>query len=199
MAERRARLERETAETKVILELALEGTGQAQVDTGLGMLDHLLTLLAWHGLFDITIEAKGDLKVDPHHTVEDVALALGKALREALGDRRGIQRMGHAIIPMDEALAMVAVDLGGRGYAAVEASFSTERIGELPTELIHHFLASMALEAQMNLHARVLHGLNDHHKAEALFKALARALDAATRLDERIPERPPSTKEVIEG
>jgi imidazoleglycerol-phosphate dehydratase len=157
------------------------------------MLDHLLEQVARHGLFDITIEASGDLHVNEHHTVEDVGICLGQALGQALGERRGIVRMGHAIVPMDEALALVAVDLGGRGYAAVDMDFTSDRIGQLPTEMIGHLLEACAIEGRFNLHVRVPAGTNDHHKAEAVFKALARALGDATRIDPRISDIP-STK-----
>lgn len=187
---------RETSETKVHVELALDGSGACEVNTGIRMLDHLLAQLARHGLFDMKITASG---ADKHHLVEDAAIALGRAFNEALGERRGIVRMAHALVPMDEALALVAVDISGRGYAVVEAPIGEENVGDLPADLVRHFLESLAAEAKLNLHARMLSGTNDHHKAEALFKALARALDAATRIDERIAGQIPSTKGVIES
>lgn len=199
MDKRRAIIKRGTGETKVSVELTIDGTGRFEVKTGIGMLDHLLAQLCRHGLFDITIKALGDLNVDQHHTVEDIAISLGRAFHQALGERRGIVRMGHALVPMDEALAMVAVDFGGRGYAVIDTSFDEERIGGLSANLISHFLESFALEARLNLHATVLRGSNDHHKAEALFKALGRALDTATRIDPRIAGQIPSTKEVIDS
>jgi imidazoleglycerol-phosphate dehydratase len=156
----------------------------------------MLSQLAQHGIFDIKLSATG---ADQHHVVEDVALSLGKAFNQALGDRRGIVRMAHAVVPMDETLAMVALDIGGRGYAAFEASFNSTRIEKMSADLIRHFFVSLASEAKLNIHAKVLSGIDDHHKAEALFKALARALDAATRLDERITGRIPSTKDTIES
>lgn len=195
---RTASVRRETRETKVAIELNIDGKGTSEISTGIGMLDHLLEQVARHGRFDIKIKAQGDLKVNEHHTVEDVAISLGKAFQEALGERRGIIRMGHAIVPMDEALALVAVDIGGRGYAKVEASFIKDYIGELPTGLIKHFLNSFALEARFNLHAKLLAGDDDHHKAEALFKALARALDRASEIDDRIAGEVPSTKGIID-
>ncbi len=195
---RSATVKRETKETKVTIELDVDGQGISEISTGIGMLDHLLEQVARHGRFDLKIEAQGDLKVNEHHTVEDVAISLGKAFHEALGERRGIVRMGHAVVPMDDALALVAVDIGGRGSAKVDASFAKERIGELPTRLISHFLQSFALEARLNLHAKLLAGEDDHHKAEALFKALGRALDDATEIDGRIAGEPPSTKGVID-
>ncbi len=199
MVGRSASQSRETAETRVRVEISLDGTGEAVVRTGLGMLDHLLTLLARHSRFDLTIDATGDLEVDAHHLTEDVGIALGRAISAALGDRGGIVRMGHAVVPMDDALALVAVDVGGRGYAALDLSFAGERIGELPAQLVAHFLRSLAQEARVNLHARLLAGEDDHHRAEAIFKALARALDQATRTDERLAGRVPSTKGVIES
>ncbi len=196
MPERKATVTRETAETNVRAELNVDGSGQFKITTGIRMFDHLLAQLAQHGVFDIKLSATG---ADQHHVVEDVAIALGKALNQAIGEKRGITRMAHAIVPMDEALAAVAVDVGGRTYNVTEASFSEANIGDLDADLIRHFLVSFASEARINLHAKVLSGINDHHKAEALFKALGRALDSATRLDERISGRVPSTKEVIES
>ncbi|RMF26995.1 MAG: imidazoleglycerol-phosphate dehydratase HisB [Chloroflexi bacterium] len=194
MSERIAQVGRQTAETTVEVRWNLDGTGQADLTTGIGFLDHMLHHVAVHGLFDLTVRAQGDLHVDAHHTVEDVAIVLGQALDRALGERRGIVRMGHAYVPMDEALAFVAVDLSGRPYAVIEADWEGSTIGELPTSLIPHFLESLAVHGRMNLHARVLYGRDDHHKAEALFKALGRALAAATRLDPRREGRVPSTK-----
>jgi len=185
MAAREARRQRRTAETEVAVFLRLDGQGEARVATGIGFLDHMLDLFAFHGLFDLEVQARGDLHVDPHHTVEDVAIVLGQALDEALGDRRGIVRMGHAWVPMDEALAFVAVDLSGRPYAVLDVAFSGPAIGALPTSLIPHFLETLAVHARMNLHARLLCGRDDHHRAEALFKALGRALEMAVRQDPR--------------
>ncbi|NQT71242.1 MAG: imidazoleglycerol-phosphate dehydratase HisB [Chloroflexi bacterium] len=192
-----ANINRETKETKITLELNIDGTGVCDIRTGVGMFDHMLEQLGKHGRFDLKVQAQGDLHIDEHHTVEDVGMVLGQAFAEALGERKGIVRMGHAVVPMDEALAMVAVDLSGRGYAKVEASFDKEYINELPTDLIKHVFESFAIEGRLNLHVRLLAGDNDHHKAEALFKALARALDDATRIDERIVGSIPSTKGVI--
>jgi len=196
-AERRATVSRETGETKVRLELVIDGKGKCQASTGIGMLDHLIDQIARHGLFDLGVEAKGDLELGQHHTLEDVAICLGQAFDQALGERRGIVRMGHAVVPMDEALAMVAVDISGRGYAAIEAPFEGRDISGLDTDLIRHFLETFATEAKLNLHARLLSGANDHHKVEALFKALAKALDTATRIDERLGGEVPSTKGTI--
>jgi len=196
MTERKAKVIRETAETNVKVELNIDGRGEFEITTGIRMVDHFLTQLAQHGAFDIKISASG---ADQHHVVEDVAISLGKAFNQALGQKRGIIRMAHAVVPMDEALSAVAVDIGGRGYSVVEASFSKDKIGELCVDLIRHFLVSFASEAKINLHAKVINGINDHHKAEALFKALGRALDAATQIDERIVDKVPSTKEIIES
>ncbi len=192
--ERVGKEERETKETKVYVEVDLDGSGQASIATGVGMLDHLLEQIARHGRIDITIKAEGDLQIDPHHTAEDVAICLGRALRKALGKKAGIVRFGHAVVPLDEALALVAVDVSGRGFAALDLTWTGERVGELPTELIGHMLWSIATEGELTLHAQVLAGASDHHKAEAVFKALARALGAATRLDPRLGGEVPSTK-----
>ena len=191
---RQATVSRETAETKVKVELALDGRGKCQAKTGIGMLDHLIEQIARHGLFDITVEATGDLKVGHHHILEDVAICLGQALDKALGDRRGIVRMGHAVVPMDEALSLVAIDISGRPYAVVEAVLEGKDISGLDTDLIRHFLQTFATEAKINLHARLLSKGNDHHRVEALFKALGRSLDIATRIDERVGSDIPSTK-----
>ncbi len=198
MSPRTATIRRETGETKIEITLDLDGRGRAQVNTGVGFLDHMLTALARHARFDLAVQATGDLHVDEHHTVEDIGITLGRALGEALGDRAGITRMGHAVVPMDEALALVAVDIGGRGYFVFDGSFDTPRIGQMATSLVPHFLESLALEARMNLHARLLSGRDDHHRAEALFKALARALHQATRLDPTLAGDVPSTKGTID-
>jgi imidazoleglycerol-phosphate dehydratase len=191
---RTAAIKRQTRETDIALTLALDGTGQYQIETGIGFLDHMLTHVAAHGLFDLTVQATGDLHVDPHHTVEDVALVLGQAFAEALGDKAGIVRMGSAYVPMDEALAFVAVDLSGRPYCVAEVAWTGPTVGGIPVTLIPHFIESFAVAAKANVHARVLYGRDDHHKAEALFKALGRALDMATRPDPRRGEAIPSTK-----
>jgi imidazoleglycerol-phosphate dehydratase len=189
-----ATLHRQTAETDITLTLNLDGSGRHALATGVGFLDHLLTHVAVHGLFDLEVHASGDLDIDAHHTVEDVALTLGQALAEALGDKRGLVRMGSAYVPMDEALAFVAVDLSGRPYTVVEAAWHSPMLGQMPTALVPHFLESFASAARLNLHARVLYGRDDHHQAEALFKALGRALDTATQLDPRRAGQIPSTK-----
>jgi imidazoleglycerol-phosphate dehydratase len=197
-AARTASVRRETRETAVSVELALDPpTAGYEVSTGIGMLDHMLEQLARHGLFDLRVEASGDIDRDPHHLVEDVGLVLGQALNEALGERRGISRFGHAIVPMDEALALVAVDLSGRGHASIDFNFEREMIGQLPTENIHHFLAAFAREGRLNLHVRELAGENDHHRVEAAFKALARALRQAANIDPRQAGDIPSTKDTL--
>ena len=193
-SDRRATVDRETAETRVHVELHLDGEGRAEVHTGIGFYDHMLSSFARHGRFDLTVTAEGDLHVDAHHTMEDVALALGEAFDRALADRAGITRMGDATVPLDEALVQVAVDISGRPYAATSFDFVGERIGDAPTEMVPHVLRSFATTARIALHVRQLAGANDHHIAEAAMKALGRALDAATRPDERIAGQVPSTK-----
>jgi len=195
---RRSSVVRETAETNISIELNIDGSGQWEINTGIGMFDHMLAQLARHGRFDIKLSATGD---DQHHLVEDVAICLGQAFGKALGEKRGIVRMANVSVPMDDALATVAVDISGRGYANLDLSFTdVEReISGLEIDLIRHFLESFAIEARLNLHARVVYGINDHHKAEALFKALGRALDAATSIDHRISGELPSTKDLLEG
>jgi imidazoleglycerol-phosphate dehydratase len=197
MSGRVGRYSRETRETAISVIWDLDGTGQAEVSTGIGMLDHLVSQIARHGIFDITLEAKGDLQIDTHHTVEDTGIALGRALADALGDSTGIVRMGDALVPLDEALAQVAVDLSGRGYSVISVAWTSPTLGEMPSDLVEHFLQSIAHEARFNLHARVLAGVNDHHKAECLMKALGRALCAATRQEPRRAGQAPSTKGVL--
>jgi imidazoleglycerol-phosphate dehydratase len=191
---RRATVARATEETDVSVALTLEGIGRHEIATGIGFLDHLLAHVAVHGLFDVEVRADGDLHVDPHHTVEDVALVLGRAFDQALGDRAGLVRVGAAYVPMDESLAFITVDLSGRPYAVTDLAWSGTRVGGLPVTLISHVLESFAVTARANVHARVLYGRDDHHKAEALFKALGRALDQATRRDPRRAGAIPSTK-----
>ena len=190
---RTAKIKRTTTETDVLCELALEGSGQHRIETGVGFLDHMLRHVAVHGLLDVTVEASGDLEIDSHHTIEDVGIVLGQALAEALGARRAIRRMGHAYVPMDEALAFVAVDLSGRPYSVIQATWHSPSIGQMPTSLVDHFMESLAVHGRMNLHARVEYGRDDHHQAEALFKALGRALRQAVAVDPR-REEVPSTK-----
>ncbi len=190
-------MRRETRETRVEVALNLDGTGRADVATGIGFLDHMLDSLARHARFDLTVRAEGDLHVDQHHTAEDVGIALGQALDKALGERRAIRRFGDATVPLDESLAQAAVDLGGRGWASIDLPFRGTTIGGLSAEMIPHLLRSLAMEGRFSLHVRLLAGQNDHHQAEATFKALARALDDATRPDPRIAGEVPSTKGVI--
>jgi imidazoleglycerol-phosphate dehydratase len=194
---RTSKLTRETGETQISVELNIDGLGKYQLDTGNGMFDHLLAQLSRHGLIDLSISAKGDVQVGWHHLVEDVGILLGKAIREAVGDGRGITRMAHSYVPLDEALALVVVDFGGRGYAVIEADLGDSDLGGLPGDLIRHFLESLAREGNFNLHVRVLAGLNNHHKAEAIFKGLARSMRAALTPDERIAGEVPSTKGTI--
>jgi imidazoleglycerol-phosphate dehydratase len=191
---RNATVHRQTRETDIQITLDLDGTGQHEIVTSIGFLDHMLTHVAAHGLFDLTVQAQGDLHVDPHHTVEDVALVLGQAFDQALGDRAGIVRTGSAHVPMDETLALVAVDLSGRPYCVAQIEWTGPTVGGIPVTLIPHFLESFAVTARANVHARVLYGRDDHHKAEALFKALGRALDVAIRQDPRRGGAIPSTK-----
>lgn len=178
-------VERKTQETDIQIALNLDGRGSAEIQTGIGFLDHMLHHVAVHGLFDLQVRAAGDLQIDAHHTIEDVAIVLGDALDRAVGERRGITRVGHSYVPMDEALARVVVDLSGRGYAVFDAAFAAPMIGAFPTSLVAHFFETFAQRAKMNLHAQVLYGRDDHHKAEALFKALGRALNMAVTPDER--------------
>ncbi|MBX0329864.1 imidazoleglycerol-phosphate dehydratase HisB [Oscillochloris sp. ZM17-4] len=195
--ERTATISRTTGETAISLSLRIDGAGRADVHTGVGFLDHMLTLWAKHGMFDLEVRAQGDLHIDEHHTAEDTCICLGQAIDAALGERRGIVRTAHSFVPMDEALALVAVDLGGRPYCVVQADFVTPRVGQLGTDLIFHLLESVATHGRLNLHAQVLYGRNDHHKVEAIFKAFGRAFDAATRLDPRLDGAVPSTKGVL--
>jgi len=192
---RTASIKRNTQETSIGLELDLDGTGKWEMCTGIRMFDHLLSQLAQHGKFDIKIAANG---ADVHHVVEDVALCLGKAFNEALGEKRGIVRMAEASVPMDDALATVIVDLSGRPYSVLDLSFKYNDMPDFPVDLVRHFLESMAGEARMTLPVILKYGENDHHKAEAIFKALGRALDAATRIDPRISTQLPSTKDMLE-
>lgn len=195
---RRARIERATRETRVDVEIALDGSGRAELATGLPFFDHMLDAFARHGLFDLNVRAEGDLAVEAHHTIEDVAIALGRAVNEALGERRGIVRTAHSYVPLDEALARVVVDCGGRGYAVVDVPLAGQTVGGVDADMFRHFLASFALEARVNLHAALPAGVNAHHQIEALFKALGRALDGATRIDPRLGDQVPSTKGALE-
>ncbi len=196
-APRSASVERKTSETSVNVTIDLDGQGSHDVDTGNGFLDHMVSQLARHGLIDITLHARGDVQTGWHHLVEDVGISLGRAFRQALGDARGIRRMGHAIVPLDESLALVAVDCSGRSYAELDTALEGATVESLSGDLIGHFLESFAMEAKINLHARVLAGVSPHHKAEALCKALAKALRHAVELDPHAPSQVPSTKGTI--
>jgi len=192
-APRSATIERTTAETDIRVDLTLDGTGTYDNDTGVGFLDHMLDLFAKHGGFDLTVRCDGDLEIDDHHTVEDIGIALGQAMREALGDKAHIARYGHAYVPMDETLARAVIDLSGRFYLQFDAAFDRATVGNLSTEMVEHFWYSVAEHAHCNLHLTVLYGRNTHHKVEALFKAGARALHAAVRRD-TAQAKMPSTK-----
>jgi imidazoleglycerol-phosphate dehydratase len=191
---RTANLTRKTSETDIALTLALDGTGRSEVATGIGFLDHMLTAFARHGLFDLDVRAKGDLHIDFHHTTEDVGIVLGQALATALGDKRGIRRFGQALVPMDEALAEVAVDLSGRPFLAWDVGFAQPKIGEMDTELFEEFFRALAMNGLLTLHVQRRAGRNAHHVAEACFKATARALRMATEADARAAGSIPSTK-----
>ncbi|OGO17272.1 MAG: imidazoleglycerol-phosphate dehydratase [Chloroflexi bacterium RBG_16_50_11] len=192
---RKSSIKRDTAETNVNLELNIDGTGKYTINTGIKMFDHILAQLAKHGLFDIKVNATGD---DIHHVVEDVAICLGRAFNESLGDKRGIVRMANASVPMDETLANIALDISGRGYSVLNFEFSNNDMSGFPADLVRHFLETFAIEARLNLHVSIVYGNNDHHKAEALFKALGRALDNATKIDQRITGELPTTKAYLE-
>ncbi len=194
---RSAHIERKTAETSIVIDLNLDGTGRWEISTGVGFFDHMLSFIAAHGLIDLSIHADGDLHIDAHHTVEDVGIALGQAFKAALSDRRGITRYGQSLLPMDEALALVALDFSNRGIFAGDLSFSTTRVGAFDVELVAEFLRALALNAGLTLHARLLCGENTHHQIEAVFKGLGRALRQAVAIDERRGDRAPSTKGVL--
>lgn len=193
MTTRKVQKERKTSETYVNVELAIDGTGQSTIDTGVGFLDHMLDLFVRHGLFDGKITAKGDTHIDDHHTTEDVGIVLGQVILEALGDKKGIKRYGSAFIPMDDALAQVVVDVSNRPHLEFRAEFPKEKVGTFDVELVHEFLWKFALESRMNVHVIVHYGHNTHHMIEAIFKGLARALDEATQIDSRVTGVP-STK-----
>jgi imidazoleglycerol-phosphate dehydratase len=196
-APRTSYITRQTTETNIELTLSLDGKGQNQIDTGLPFLDHMLTQIAIHGLFDLVVQAQGDLQIDPHHTLEDVALSLGQAFQEALGNRAGIVRMATAGCPMDESLASVTVDFSGRPYSVIQIEWTSPEVGGIPTTLFTHFLESFAAKAGCNLHAKIVYGLDDHHKAEALFKAFGRALSSAVSIDLRRLGAIPSSKGIL--
>ncbi|GAB4573853.1 MAG: imidazoleglycerol-phosphate dehydratase HisB [Rhodothalassiaceae bacterium] len=196
---RKGEVHRKTSETDIRVTLTLEGSGRARVATGIGFFDHMLAQLAKHALIDIDLEAKGDLHIDAHHTVEDCGLALGSALREALGDRRGIRRYGHALIPMDETLARVALDISGRPFLVWKVVFSQPRLGEMDTELFEEFFRAFAFSAGITLHVESLYGVNNHHRIESCFKGLARALRDAIAIDPRAADAVASTKGTLGG
>lgn len=190
---RRARIERSTSETRIQLELSLDGCGDAAVASGIGFFDHMLDAVARHGLFDLRLQCEGDLQVDAHHTVEDVGICLGQAIDRALGDKAGICRFGHSYVSMDEALGRAVIDLSGRSFFVMQAAFNDGQVGAFPVTLVEEFFRAVADQGRFNLHLDLLRGRNDHHGIEALFKAFARALDGASRRDERV-EGVPSTK-----
>ena len=194
---RRAAIDRNTTETQIRLRLNIDGQGRYDVRTGLRFLDHMLELFARHGGFDLTIAATGDLDVDAHHTVEDVGIALGEAFATALGNKRGINRAGYFIMPMDETLAVAAIDLSGRPFAVVDLKLAVKKVGDLPTELVQDFFEGFATAARANVHMKVLYGRSSHHQIEALFKAFARALRVACAKDRRLSKMLPSTKGLL--
>ena len=183
---RKASLKRKTYETDISMELNIDGEGKSSISTGIGFFDHMLNLFARHGLMDLTVEAKGDLEVDAHHTVEDVGIVLGQLIKEALGDKKSIKRYGTSYVPMDESLVLVSLDLSGRPFLVFDVDFTCERAGTMETELFEEFFRAVSHNAGMTLHIKLLHGSNSHHIAEAVFKAFGRALDEATKIDERI-------------
>ena len=194
---RRGVIERQTTETSISIRLALDGRGRYDVRTGIRFLDHMLELFTRHGGFDLRIRAEGDLDVDQHHTVEDIGIALGEAVEAALGSRRGINRAGYFVMPMDESIGVVAIDLGGRAHAVVDARVKTQRVGDLQADLLTDFFEGFARGARANVHLKVLYGRSDHHKVEALFKAFGRALRMACSRDRRLSKVMPSTKGIL--
>ncbi|MCL7748991.1 MULTISPECIES: imidazoleglycerol-phosphate dehydratase HisB [Halalkalibacter] len=196
MTERRAQIERNTGETQIKLDFTVDGEGRSELETGVPFLTHMLDLFTKHGHFNLTVDANGDTEVDDHHTTEDIGICLGHVLKEALGDKKGIRRYGNAFVPMDETLAQVVVDLSNRPHLEFRAEFPSQKVGTFDVELVHEFMWKLALEARMNLHIIVHYGHNTHHMIEAVFKALARALDEATSIDERV-KGVPSTKGML--
>lgn len=191
---RRAAIDRATNETKIRVEVDLDGTGRSEIATGIGFFDHMLDQLARHSLVDLTVKAEGDLHIDAHHTVEDTGIAIGQALTKALGDKRGVARYGHAYLPMDEALVRVALDLSGRPFLVWNVTFATDRLGQMDTQLVREFFQAIAQHGGITLHVDMIHGANDHHVAEACFKGLAQALRRAVEIDPRKAGQIPSTK-----
>jgi len=194
---RSATIKRETTETQIKLRLALDGRGRYKVNTGIRFLDHMLELFARHGAFDLTLDMTGDLDVDQHHTVEDVGIALGEAVSKALGSRRGINRAGYFVMPMDETLSVAAIDLSGRIHAVVDLKLRVRKVGDLQSELVHDFFDGFAQGARANVHVKVMYGRSSHHQIEALFKAFARALRVACSRDKQLGRMLPSTKELL--
>ena len=194
---RKATIVRKTNETVIKIKINLDGSGQYDIDTGIPFFDHMLTQVAIHGLFDLEIDATGDLEIDQHHTIEDVALSLGQGFQEALGDKAGIERMGQALVPMDESLCQVILDFSGRPYLVYDAAWEDPRVGGFPVTLVEHFFYSFCMSSKSTLHTRVLYGKDNHHKVEALFKAFGRALKKAAALDPRRQDQIPSSKGVL--
>lgn len=194
---RKAEIVRKTGETDITLSLDIDGKGESEISSGVGFLDHMLTLFSRHGRFDLTLKCKGDTYVDDHHSTEDIAIALGSAFRKALGDKRGIRRYGDIILPMDEALILASVDISGRSYLRFTSDFQTEKIGTFDVELLEDFFTSFSENAGITLHIRQLDGRNSHHIAEAMFKAVARAMRKAVEIDEKAKDEIPSTKGVL--
>ena len=186
MADRYSEIQRKTSETDITMKLGIDGSGAARIDTGIGFFDHMLNSFARHGFFDLDVTVRGDLHVDCHHTIEDTGIVLGDAIKKALGDKKGIRRYGYFILPMDEALAIAAIDLSGRPYLVFDAQFTTERVGDFDTEMVREFFYAVSYGAEMNLHLKQLSGTNNHHIIEGGFKAFAKALDKAVSLDSRI-------------
>lgn len=195
--ERRALIERNTSETQIKLDFTIDGEGRSNLKTDVPFLTHMLDAFTKHGQFDLTVEANGDIEIDDHHTTEDIGICLGMAIKDALGDKKGIKRFGSAFVPMDETLAQVVIDLSNRPHLEFRAELPSQKVGTFDTELVHEFLWKLALEARMNLHVIVHYGTNTHHIIEAIFKALARALDEATQIDERKKGQLPSTKGML--
>ena len=197
MVARTSKIVRETGETKISLKLNLDGDGSNAITTGSGMFDHLIAQISRHGLIDIKLDAKGDTEVGWHHTIEDTAIVLGRAINEAIGEGKGIVRMGHSFVPLDECLALVAIDFSGRGYSVIKSTITSEDLGQLSGGLIEHFLETLAREGKFNMHITMLAGSNNHHKAESIFKGLARAIRQAASIDPRSKAEPTSTKGTI--
>ena len=185
---RTATVKLNTNETQITVTINLDGTGKTDLDTGVGFFNHMLDGFARHGLFDLTIHVKGDLNVDDHHTIEDTGIVLGTAIRQACGEKKGIRRFGSCILPMDETLVLTAIDLSGRPYFVYDADFTTDRMGDMSTQMVREFFYAISYSAEMNLHMKIMYGENDHHKAEALFKSFAKSLDQATSPDSRITD-----------